>query len=231
MRGCSLFYLLTLISLPAWGQQANQFHSWWVYEGNYRIQEQLTLKPIYAWSRNDFVENWQQSLLGSGLDFHANKTLAFGLGYEWIERFPYGEQPLPHQLTIHRVYQKVVLKHQLNKISITTLLRWNQEFTDEEIRYFFINQIGANIPILWKKGIAKLSIKLSEGFFINHGAWANQSYFGQNRAYAGLNYKYGESIGLDLGYVNHYIVKQSDLIENNHTLFIKVTHSLAFNGR
>lgn len=231
MKTKAMLILTLLTFLQAQAQQANQFHSWWVYEGAYKVHERLTLKPIYAFSRNDFVKNWQQSLLGLGFSYDFKSHVTFGGGYEWIERFPYGEQPIPHQITIHRFYQNVTFSHHVGRLRITNLLRWNQEYVNQEARYFIINQIGLSIPLILKGDIARISMKLSEGIFINHGEWANKSYFGQNRAFAGLNFLVVKNLGLDLGYLNHYIVKQSDMIENNHTLFIKITQSLAFNKR
>ncbi len=220
--------LLGFISFQAKAQQANHFNSWWIYSANFRMHDQFSVNAMYAWSRNDFVKNWQQSLAGFGLNYYHKRNVEFGAGYEWIERFPYGEQPLPNQISIHRFFQKITVKNKIGNVGITNVIRFNQEYINADFRYFIINHIGLKIPIQLNSKNTKLSIRFTEGIIINHGKWVTQSYFGQNRAYVGLNVLIRQSIGVDLGYLNHYIIKENQLTENNHTLFFKLTHNLDF---
>ncbi|MEM1219330.1 MAG: DUF2490 domain-containing protein, partial [Bacteroidota bacterium] len=196
-------YILCLFSIFAscssYGQQANHFHSWWVYDGTFQVQEKVSAKVLYAWSRNDFLMNWQQSLLRFGLAHQARKEIGWGGGYEWIERFPYGEQPLPEQITIHRFYQRLTVKNKIGQVGLTQTLRFNQEQNNNRFRYFIIHQIGVKIPIRLSEE-RSIFLILSEGIFINHGEWANKNYFGQNRVFAGFKIPLNPAIAVDFGY-------------------------------
>lgn len=217
---------LSVVNIQAFTQKADHFHSWWVYDGNFRLHDRLSVNALYAWSRNDYVKNWQQSLTRIGLNYDHRKNLTFSGGYEWIERFPYGEQPLPRQIAIHRFYQGITLKNKIGNIGLANILRFNQEHLNGAFRYFIINQIGLKIPVRLNKKNTRLSIRLAEAIFINHGKSANKNYFGQNRVYAGIDVLVNQSMGIDVGYLNQYIIKGNQLIENNHTLLVRLTHQM-----
>ncbi|MEM9824450.1 MAG: DUF2490 domain-containing protein [Bacteroidota bacterium] len=221
-----VFIFAAIAPCTAKAQQANHLHSWWIYDGHFRIQDKVAVNAMYAWSRSDFVKSWQQSLSRIGVNFDLKKNLEIGGGYEWIERFPYGEQPLPNQVSIHRYFQKITLKSKIGNIGIANTLRFNQENINASFRYFIINQIGVKIPITLSKENGNIGIKVAEGIFINHGKWANKNYFGQNRVYAGVYLSFSSSMEFDLGYMNQYIIKGNQLVENNHTLFFRFTHQL-----
>lgn len=221
----------TLFFSKLGAQQANQFHSWWVYNGNYRIHSHVQLNILYAWSRNEFVKNWQQSLSRVGLTYNLEKSLDLGIGYEWIERYPYGEQPLPSQITIHRFFQQLTLKHKVGKVGIVNVLRFNQEYIQPRFRYFIINQIGVRIPLITSKDRTLLTLAIAQGIFINHGKEVKKNIFGQNRAYGGIQLSLGKASSLDIGYLNQYIIKGNQSIENNHTLYVEFTQKLDFRRR
>ena len=226
MKCTAIACLLLLACLQSSAQQANHFNSWWILQGSYKVLNRTTVKPIYGWSRNNFVHNWQQSLLGAALDYEVRKKLTLGAGYEWIERFPYGEQPPPHQITIHRYFQSLGLKRQLGRLGLSHLLRFNQEGIDGNYRYFVIYQLGLKVPLHRKADTTKYALKLSEAIFINHGKGSYQSRLNQNRAFAGFSIAISSSVALDLGYLNHYVLKPDLRAENNHTLFVRLLHTL-----
>jgi hypothetical protein len=50
---------------------ANQQHAWVTYQGNHKLSAKWGLHTEYQWRRADYFQDWQQSLLRIGLDYHS----------------------------------------------------------------------------------------------------------------------------------------------------------------
>jgi hypothetical protein len=207
-------------------QTATQFNSWWTYSGNHRVSEKFSLHTLYSFRRNDFVRNWQQSLLRLGVNYQASNKLTATLGYDDVINYPYGEQPISQRTKEHRLYEQITLKDKIGSVGITQLYRLEQRFisgldTRNRLRY----RLSLEVP-LQKADKNKLFLSLFNEVFINIGQTAGSHYFDQNWLYGGLGYRLDKNSAISLGYMNQYLVKTDNLhIESNHTLQVGLSYN------
>lgn len=223
-----LLFLALTISAYSQKQIDNQFHSWWTYSGNHKLTEKWSVHTLYSWRRNDFIKNWQQSLLRTGLNYKVKDNAITTLGYDWVETFPYGKQPIAKQTTEQRILEQLIVKNKIGNIGIKHRYKLEQRFAENSsIKHRFRYRLVGAIP-LGKKG-TKLSFNIFDEIFINLGSNIKGYYFNQNWMYAGFGYKLNDKSTIKVGYMNQYLMK-SDFIraESNHTLSIGFSHNFDF---
>lgn len=227
MKKYFLFLLmsgLTCFTLNA--QTVSQLNSWWTYSGNHQLAEKFSLHTLYSFRRNDFVKNWQQSLLRLGVNYHYSAKLTATLGYDDVINFPYGEQPIAHRVKEHRIYEQITLKDKIGSVGVSQLYRLEQRLvsgvdTRNRLRY----RVTLEVP-LQKADKNKLFLSLFNEVMINVGKTAGSHYFDQNWLYGGLGYRLNKNSALSLGYMNQYLVKVDNLhAENNHTLQVGLSYN------
>jgi uncharacterized protein DUF2490 len=190
--------VVILVFLPGFSvfaqkQVANQFNSWWTYAGNHKISSKFSVHTFYSFRRNEFVKNWQQSLLRLGLNYHLNEKVILTPGYDWVVNFPYGEQPLPRQITAHRIFEQLILKNNVGRTGVINRFKLEQRFIDIGNDNIFLQRfrykLAVNLPINKKAlGDNTFFISATNELFINYGRGTYNHYFDQNRAYIGLGY-------------------------------------------
>ena len=87
---------------------------WYNYFGTFKVAEKFGIHTEYQWRRNNYITDWQQSLLRVGLNYNLNPRVLFRVGYAWIETYPYGDIPLNglgRDFTEHRIFEMVQLSH------------------------------------------------------------------------------------------------------------------------
>lgn len=229
MKKCLIIIILFLFSINSNAQKVDQFNSWWYYSGKYTVAKKLNIQTLYAWSRHDFIKNWQQSKLKFGVNYNYSKNFSFGGGYEWIVLFPYGEHPIAEKRTEHRIYEQFEIKTKLNNISIKFCVLQEQRIFKTKVNHRTRIKILTKMPIFRSEdGETKLSLSIFNQVFLNVEKNTNNNHFNQNRIYGGLDFPCNKSLTLSLGYMNQYLVINSNRIENNHTLMIGLFHKLSF---
>lgn len=213
-------------------EKSDEFHSWWNYSGNHKLNEKLSVHTLYSWRRNDFVSKWQQSLLRVGLNYKVTDNFIITPGYDWVVTYPYGEQPIKETFTEHRIFEAFTLKNKIGVVSIKQRYRLEQRiFSNSDLlRQRARYRLTLDVPLNNKTITAKtFYLSAFNEVFINFGKGANTHYFDQNWAYLGLGFKYNSKLGFKFGYMNQYISK-SDFthIENNHTLSFGLNFNLDF---
>ncbi len=218
-------------------QKDNQFNSWFTYSGNHKMNEKYSIHTLYSFRRNDFVKNWQQSLLRLGINREIKENLIVTLGYDWVETFPYGEQPIAKQETEHRPFEQIILKNAVGRFKITHRYRLEQRFIENNSTYLFRNRLRyrfiLTVPLNHKKmGGKTFYFAAFDELFISVGKSIGSHYFNQNWAYLGIGYQFNEKTKMSIGYMNQYLPKNDDIrIENNHTLNIGFSHSFDFSNK
>ncbi|WP_062052872.1 DUF2490 domain-containing protein [Aquimarina longa] len=212
-------FLLSIIHCKA--QKADQFNSWWYYSGEYTINDKIMIRPLYAWSRNEFIKNWQQSKLSVGVHYIEIKNVRFGAGYEWIILFPYGAHPIPEKRTEHRIFESIEVKNKIGKVKVGYKAMLEQRIFKDKTTHRVRMKIGVKIPISQSE---KINLLAFNSIFLNIGNVKNQNYFNQNRAFIGIETTLTKSTSFSLGYMNQYLVINPNRIENNHTLMVGLNH-------
>ena len=227
---CIIGFILCLFSFKTQAQQVNQFNSWWIYSGNLELADNCDIHISYTWSRSDFIKNWQLSKLQLGVNYHYLKQVSFGLGYDWIILFPYGEQPIAQERVEHRPYEQFEIKTIIKSISFKYRTRLEQRLINNSIRNRIRFRMAGKIPLFQQSKYRwpKLYLLLSNEIMLHFGKPAKGHLFDQNRLYAGINISINPSISLSPAYMNQYLVKRDSRIENNHTLVFMLTHKMSF---
>ncbi len=248
-----LLIILLFVNLNSFAQKefSNQQHVWITYLGNHNLTKKIGLHTEYQWRREDWFQNWQQSLLRIGIDYNINPNLSFTAGYGWIVTFPYGEQPILHQLNEHRIWQQLNLKSkiELSKkvIDVQHRYRLEQRFletysinsVDAIVRgeTIFRNRVRYRamflIPIT-KKTMQDntLFLNVNDEIFLGFGKGIGKNVLDQNRFNIALGWRFTNNLNLQVGYLNQYIIKTDGVrIERNHTLLTSLVYNIEFKGK
>ena len=184
---------------------ATHQNAWVTYLGNHKLTKKIGLHTEYQWRRENGFQNWQQSLLRLGVDYHLNNSFSISGGYGWIETFPYGEQPVLNEFTEHRIWQQFNQKNKVEttfkNFEIQHRYRVEQRFLDtyslnnaneiikgntifrQRVRY----RLMFMIP-LSKKSLEEntLFLNVNNEVFIGFGKGITKNVFDQNRFNAAL---------------------------------------------
>jgi hypothetical protein len=225
-------------------QTVDQFNSWWMYFGNHRISDKIGLHTEYQFRRSDFGSEWQQSLARIGVDYYLpNKTMVTA-GYGWIVSFPYGEQPIDLSFNEHRIWQQLILQQNTGRFYFHHRYRLEQRFLEnvsrntagEKVTDGFRFRQRARYRFLVTVPLTRNTLSDNTLFFaaydepfLGFGKGIQRNILDQNRLYFALGWRFNANTNVQLGYLNHYVIKgNGDLREDNHTLQVGLTHNMDF---
>lgn len=235
-------FILSLQSLIAQKNIANQQHAWVIYTGNHRLSEKWGIHTEYQFRRADVFNDWQQSLLRLGVDYYANSSLQLTAGYGLINSFKYGDQPIAHETIEHRIWQQAILKSKVGRVEIQHRYRLEQRFIEnweensdnsfyldgflfrQRLRYRLMLTMPLSRKLLEDN---TLFLSIYDEPFLGFGAGIGKNILDQNRLYIALGWRFTKDFNVQLGYLNQYIVKANGIDqERNHTLQIGLTYNL-----
>jgi uncharacterized protein DUF2490 len=243
LRG-GLFLLLALGTVNGFTQKQvdSQQHSWYMYFGNYRLNERWGIHTQYQWRREGLGKTWQQSLLQTGLNYYTKAGPVFTFGYGWAVTYPYGKQPIIYVFNEHRIWQQFLLKQHISRFYISHRFRFEQRWfenktTDAEGRYtrdgWKLRHRGRYqfhvIVAITKKELQDniLFLSLYEEVFIRYGKGIGKNALDQNRAYAAFGWRFTKNVNVQMGYMNQYLLKSDGIrAERNHTFQLSLTYNL-----
>ncbi len=162
-------------------------------------------------------------------------------GYGWIKSFPYGEQPIKLAFNEHRIWQQLVLQQRVGRFYFHHRYRLEQRLlervyaedgTHQTDGYNFRNRaryrLFVSVPLSSKELKDKvLFAGMYDEVFLGFGKGTGYNVLDQNRLYFSLGWRFNKSCNIQLGYLNHYVIKPDGLNhERNHTLQIALTYNL-----
>lgn len=218
------------------------YNGWYMYFGNHRVSERLGIHTEYQWRRNDWITDWQQSLLRAGLDWYINNGLVLSGGYGWIKSFPYGEQPIPFAFNEHRVWKQLALQHNTGRLYFHHRYRVEQRFLENinadvnghprQAGYNYASR--ARYRVFLTLPLSRRELKdntlfaaIYDEVFLGFGKGIGKNILDQNRLYFALGWKFNKDCNVQLGYLNQYIVKADGIRhERNHVLQVALTYNL-----
>lgn len=249
MKCRSWLKIALVIGIPvvSWSQarqQVVQQHGWYMLFGNHRIDQHWGLHTEYQFRRHGLIEEWQQSLLRVGIDYHIDPHFTLTAGYGWIVTFPYGEQPIITTLHENRLWQQAVLRQNSGRVRFNHRLRFEQRWVEhydrlpdgslaytgrnysDRFRYRFLVDLPLNKAVFEKN---TLFVSVYNEFFVNYGRNLKLNRFDQNRLYAAMGYQFSPNGNVQLGYMQQLIVKSNAWQEElNNTLQLSLTYNLNF---
>jgi len=215
---------------------------WYTYTGTFNITGKWGLHSEYQWRRDNFITNWQQSLLRTGINFSPNKKLTLRLGYAWVETYPYGEIPLNKfgkQFVEHRVFEAAMLNDKVGMVDVSHRFmleqRWVAAFSAADVTnedtWNYMNRLRymARVQIPFKKNATvkfPYAVVYDE-IFIGFGKKVGENIFDQNRLGLLVGCKINNTINIEAGYLNQIVqlgreVNGSNVFQYNNGLIVNM---------
>ncbi len=187
----------------------------------------------YQWRRENFVNDWQQSLFRTGVNYQVNNKLTLRLGYAWVEIFPYGDIPLQaagKRFPEHRVFQMATITDNINRFEMSHRFmleqRWLGRYTNVALSkpddFLFLNRLRymyrMQMPIGKKKIEDKtLYAAIYDEIFIGFGKNVNENVFDQNRLAILLGYRFNKKFRVEGGFLQQTVQLGREV--NNRNVF------------
>ncbi|HYF03104.1 MAG TPA: DUF2490 domain-containing protein [Patescibacteria group bacterium] len=208
-------------------------NAWLMYFGTARVADAWSIHTEAQVRRAELLETWQQLLLRTGINFHADETTALTLGYAYVDTYPYGDFPAREVFPEHRVYQQMLLKGSLGRAALQHRYRLEQRWIevagtgDWIFKNRFRYLLRANVPVIGATlEDGEPYVALYDEIFIGFGGGVN-NIFDQNRAYVALGWKFSKDFSAEIGYM-HQLLAQGNarIYEYNHTLQLGAIYNL-----
>ena len=241
-----VLFLGELISMELNGQKqiSDQTHAWVMYFGNHKITDHWGIHTEYQWRREDLFNHRQQSLSRIGIDYYAKNGGQYSFGYAWVVSYPYGDQPIARVYDEHRLWEQFITKSKMGRVDLQHRYRleqrwlenWLKDSENEDYLSGFLYRNRFRYRLMASISITKsemadntLLLSLYDEIFLGFGPNIAKNILDQNRLYAAIGWRFNAKCSLQLGYLNHYIIKPDGIkAERNHTIQIGVFYSLDF---
>ena len=168
---------------------------------------------LHLRTKEDFVNNFSQSIVRLGVTYYINNVTKFTLGYAYITNYP-GDNHKQISQVEHRPWQQIQWHTKYGKKRMMQWFRLEEKYKRKILNdstlaggYGFNWKLRYNfwydIP-LSKKGIVPkaLSLVVNDEVHVNFGKQIANNYFDQNRFFLGLKYQVNEHSNLQVGYMN-----------------------------
>jgi hypothetical protein len=195
----------------------------------------------YQFRRDEFLRNWQQSLLRTGVNYRVNDQLTVRLGYAWIETFPYGEYPIQaagRQFPEHRIFQMATLRNPVGRVDVSHRFmleqRWVGRFDaaasprpdatvyTNRVRYLLRLQVPLGKPKLEDR---TAYLAAYDELFVGFGRNVGENIFDQNRIGLLIGYRFSPVFRLEGGFLQQIVqlgreVQNRNVVQFNHGLIV-----------
>lgn len=233
-------------STTSFRENTTNTNAWFMYFGNHKFSKSLGLHAEVQLRRNDVIQNSQQLLLRTGLDYHTAQV-RYTFGYAFVETYPYGDYPVANAFPEHRMWQQALISNGIGRVKLSHRYRLEQRWLGNSITGEFENgryenrmryMVRANIPLKGKTIEPKtFYLGFYDEIFVNFGKEVAYNIFDQNRLYGALGYHLGKIGRIEVGYL-YQLVQQRRLLltttpprtimENNHTIQVALINDISF---
>lgn len=206
---------------------------WYNYFGTIRLDPKFSIHTEYQFRRNEFITEWQQSLLRLGVNYQLNPKIQLRLGYAWIETFPYGEIPLNgmgKDFTEHRLFQMATITDKVSIVDLSHRFMLEQRWVGRYSNANLVNEdefplfhrlrylLRIQIPLKGKEIKDKTPyIAIFDEIFIGFGKNVNENIFDQNRVGIVLGYRFNPFLRIEAGFLNQTLQLGREV--NNRNVF------------
>lgn len=239
-------FMASAQNTPSVRENTTNTNAWFMYFGNHKFSKSFGLHAEVQVRRNDVIQNWQQLLLRTGLDYYTSQV-RYTIGYAFVETYPYGEYPVAHAFPEHRMWQQALVSNGVGRVKLSHRYRLEQRWLGNSVTGEFENgryenrfryMVRANIPLQGKTiEPKKFYLGFYEEVFINFGNEVGYNIFDQNRLYGALGYHLGKIGRIEVGYLYQLIqqrrlllntIPSKNIIENNHTIQVALISDISF---
>ncbi|AYA38345.1 DUF2490 domain-containing protein [Hymenobacter oligotrophus] len=196
---------------------------WYTNTTTLRFAERWSGHLEYQFRRDNFITDWQQSLLRTGLNYQVNDKLTLRAGYAWIETFNYGDYPLQaagFRFPEHRLYQMATLQNPVGSVEVSHRFMLEQRWvgrilrTPEGARSFdewvhsnrlrYMARVQRPLGTPGPGGRGPYAAVYDE-IFLGFGRNVNENVFDQNRLGLLVGYRFSPKFRLEGGFFQQIV--------------------------
>lgn len=210
---------------------SHQSHGWGVFNVKVEFHKKAYLLSDISIRRDKWFEKSQQELYRLAGMFQADENTSIGIGYAFIQTYPYGSFPVKHEFPEQRFFQQIIFNGKLlffqTQQRVRVEQRWlgnssNGDFAHPRFENRIRHMLKLN-KVLWQKENKKISIHAWNEIFISFGRFVGRNYFDQNRCAATFSFAFNKTIQIEAGYLFQILQQrntnsnQQNIFEFNHT--------------
>ena len=198
------------------------------------IQERIFFDPVRQ----------SQVFVKSQVNFSPLKDLSIGNGFAYYLNSP-GDPEFASSFKVPeiRLNHELGYKHRFKYLSVGHRYRMEERFIRKRLNdslihgYRFVERLSYMVSLECNLVTSKtkdhnLSLKVSDGIYINSNSGIIYNTFDQNRFYAGLNYQLIKNLSLELGYINLFQQRSSgDEYLNRNIANLAINHKIKMHVR
>ncbi|MBX9785438.1 MAG: DUF2490 domain-containing protein [Chitinophagaceae bacterium] len=214
---------------------------WYTYTGTFKLNNKFGIHTEYQFRRDNFITDWQQSLLRLGINYQANSKLQLRLGYARIETYPYGDIPINSygkNFKENRMFEMATVSDKIGIVEMSHRFmleqRWIGKYssadkTKEDLtvytnRFRYMNRM--QVPLKGKTiGNKTPYAAIYDEILIGFGKNAGENVFDQNRFGLLLGYKLNQHFKIEGGFFSQIVelgrkVNNRDVFQYNNGIIL-----------
>lgn len=236
-QAISFFTAIILVFILSTGYAQNTRISdnnsigWYTATGTINFHKKWSAHLEYQWRRENYIRNWQQSLLRTGINYKANSSTAFRIGYAWAETYPYGDYPVNafgKTFSEHRMYELATLTQRSGTLDISHRFileqRWLPRYlsaaSTKPDEWLFLNR--ARYMLRLQQSLKGKTLEDKEPYIaaydeilIGFGKNVNENIFDQNRFGFLLGYRFSPVCRIEGGYLSQVVQLSREVTGRN----------------
>lgn len=242
MKKIGLLWLGMISIAIAQSNRVNTYQTigWYNLFATVKVSEKNSIHAEYQFRRDEWITNWQQSLLRIGYNHNFSKRVQLRLGAVWIETFPYGDIPinaLGKDFTELRTFQQVTIQDEFSYLTLSHRFmleqRWVGRYSspdlEQEDDYQYLNRIRymarVQVPFSKKSKEKFTYFAAYDDVFIGFGNQIGENIFDQNRLGLMIGRKFNNHVRVEMGYLNQIVqlgreINGFNSFQHNHGLIL-----------
>ena len=232
-RLTAVFFVLGILGVKAQNTRLKDPNNigWFNNFTTLKIAPKWSIHLEYQWRRDNFVTDWQQSLLRTGINYQAAPNVVLRAGYAWIETFPYGDFPLQaagKRFPEHRLYQMATVSNPVGRLDLSHRFmleqRWIGRYTAATLprpdEFVFLNRLRYMVRLQYPLNSKTITDRTwyaaaYDEIFVGFGKNVNENVFDQNRLGLLLGYRFNKTWRVEGGFLQQ-IVQLGREIDNRN---------------
>ncbi|MBK8087440.1 MAG: DUF2490 domain-containing protein [Chitinophagaceae bacterium] len=219
----AIIFLVTALNASAQNNRIRDNNSigWYTTTGTINFNKKWSAHLEYQWRRENYISNWQQSLLRTGINYKANNSAILRIGYAWAETYPYGDYPVNafgKTFSEHRMYEMATLTQRSGTLDISHRIMLEQRWLPRYLsaastkpdQWMFMNR--ARYMLRLQQSLKGKTLEDKEPYIaaydeilIGFGKNVNENIFDQNRFGLLLGYRFNPVCRIEGGYLSQVV--------------------------
>lgn len=228
-----VFMLLMPFMLNAQPRTLKTNMIWISYYNNININKRWSVNTDIQARTRDWVSQFSQGLVRSGLSYRFNKNFSLTAGFAWFKNAEYVEEDL-FLKNEFRPWQELSLQQNIDKSKFNHRLRFEQRFLqqlrDGEKSHVYERVSRLRYKLDWQyQLINDINLIIANEVMVHPGYVNDKRFFDQNRSSAAINWKVSQPVTLQWQYMKTYQSRSNAAVLEDQNVFrFVVYHQLNF---